>query len=298
MNVEGAAGKKGTLVMVGVGICVGNQTTLSAIAQIKRADVVFAALAGGVAMAWLKGLNGNIVNLGQLYDKGKSRVTTYRQMVDVMVAAVESGSNVCGVFYGHAGFFAWAPHRVIQVLRAKGYQAHMEAGVSALDCLVADLGLDPGARGMQSLDPGEYGCMALETTQFLFYQLKLNPHCLLILWQVGLAGDYQFKGQDIDDNHRGLTILTEQLLAYYPPKHEIILYEAGEMAIEGPKVVRMMLQDLPKATTCSLTTLVIPSIGLAPFDHNVLAQFAIGEQQLIANLVGMTTNPLDKAFEP
>ena len=272
--------------MVGTGICVGNQTTKSAISHIKQADVVYAAVVDGLGLAWLQRLNSNVVDLGELYRADKSRVDTYREMVDLMVAAVESGLRVCGAFYGHAGFFAWAPKQAVKVLRQKGYQAHMEAGVSALDCLVADLGLDPG----------EYGCVALETTQFLFYQQVLNPHCLVVLWQVGLAGDFEFKGQELKNNHRGLAILTEQLLTYYPPKHEVILYRAGVLAIETAKIEPLALENLPNAEVCSLTTLVIPSIGLAPFDSKVLAKFAIDEQQLVANLNGITTKPLDKAY--
>ena len=271
--------------MVGTGISVGNQTTASAIAQIKMADVVYVAVASDMAMAWLKTLNDNIINLGDLYAEDKSRVETYRQMVDVMVEAVKSGLQVCGAFYGHAGFFAWAPHRAIKLLREQGYQARMEAGVSALDCLVADL----------SLDPGEYGCLALETTQFLFYQQVLNPHCLVVLWQLGLAGDYEFKGQEIDNNHRGLAILTKHLLSYYPPKHEVILYEAGVLAIERPRMEKIALEHLPNAKVCSLTTLVIPSIGLPPMDADVLKEFAIDEQKLIENLDGILTEPLNKA---
>ena len=284
MNLTSVKDKQGSIVLVSTGICVGNQTTQSAISHIKNADVVYAAVSADIGMAWLKTLNDNIVNLGDFYADDKSRVQTYREIVEAMVGAVESGLTVCGAFYGHVGFFAWAPHQTVKILRQKGYQAHLEAGVSALDCLVADL----------SLDPGEYGCLALETTQFLFYQHVINPHCMVVLWQVGLAGDYEFKGQQLDCNHRGLAILTEQLLTYYPSKHEVILYEAPVLAIEKARAEVIALVDLPSATVSAITTLVIPSIGLAPFNLQMLARFGIDEQQLLANLDGIASKPLDK----
>src|SRR3546814_12671609 len=41
---------------------------------------------------------------------------------------------------------ALVPHKAIAQARAEGLEAHMEAGVSAEDCLYADLGIDPGGR--------------------------------------------------------------------------------------------------------------------------------------------------------
>src|SRR3546814_21038374 len=55
----------------------------------------------------------------------------------------------------------------------------MEAGVSAEDCLYADLGIDPG----------EVGCQHYEASQFMFYHRRIDPSAYLVLWQVGVAGD-------------------------------------------------------------------------------------------------------------
>ena len=56
------------------------------------------------------------------------------------------------------GVFARVPHKAIAQARAEGFEAHMEAGVSAEDCLYADLGIDPG----------EVGCQQYEASQFMF----------------------------------------------------------------------------------------------------------------------------------
>ena len=92
---------------------------------------------------------------------------------------VRAGKRVCGVFYGHPGVFAWSPHKVIEVARAEGFQAHMEPGISAEDCLYADLGIDPG----------RFGCQHFEASQLLFYERRIDPTAYLVLWQVGLVGD-------------------------------------------------------------------------------------------------------------
>jgi hypothetical protein len=86
---------------------------------------------------------------------------------------------VCGVFYGHPGVFSQAPHRAIEQARREGFQAHMEPGISAEDCLYADLGIDPG----------NVGCQHYEASQFMFYRRVVDPSAYLILWQIGIAGD-------------------------------------------------------------------------------------------------------------
>jgi len=63
---------------------------------------------------------------------GKSRINDLSgEWVNVMMPRWAGGKAGLRVFYGHPGIFAWSPHKVIELARAEGYQAHMEAGVSA-----------------------------------------------------------------------------------------------------------------------------------------------------------------------
>lgn len=273
--------KQGSLVVVGSGISVGGQTTISARSHIQSADIVMAAVASGISMHWIKSHNDNVVSLGSFYQEGKSRAITYLEMIDAIAEQVYLGLRVCAVFYGHPGVFAYPGHKVVEKLSQQGYNAHMEPGISAEDCVIADLGLDPAT----------HGCIAMEASQFLFYQHPLNPHCLLILWQFGMAGDHQFLSQIVDDNRKGLQILFEELLSYYPPNHEIILYEASQLAIQPARIERMALSDLPQSKPTMISTLVIPALGMPPFDHRVLAKFGINAQTLVDNLQGLFEQP-------
>jgi uncharacterized protein YabN with tetrapyrrole methylase and pyrophosphatase domain len=273
MNKE----QKGSLTIVGTGINATRDITDSARKHITQADVVFIAQACPFATHLIESLNNNIVDLAELYEEGKSRVVTYRQMVEHVAQAVYDGKRVCGAFYGHPGVFVYASHRLIRLLHEKGYEAAMEPGISAEDCLVADLGIDPGNSGMQ----------ALEVSQFLFYQHIINPHCLLIIWQVGLAGDFNFDSINAEKFHGGLQVLKEELLAFYPPAHEVILYQAATFVLEKPKIERMPLVELNKYNPGVFSTLVIPSIGMPKYDEKVLARFGISATQLEENLDGL-----------
>ena len=108
---------------------------------IEKADVVFTALSDGIIELWLQRMNSNVRSFQSLYKEGKSRAETYREMIDTMLIEVRAGRRICGAFYGHPGVFALPPHKAIAAARAEGYPAHMEPGVSAEDCLYADLRL-------------------------------------------------------------------------------------------------------------------------------------------------------------
>jgi uncharacterized protein YabN with tetrapyrrole methylase and pyrophosphatase domain len=146
---------------------------------IENADVVFVAVSDAIVELWVKQMNRDVRSLQPYYREGKSWADTYDQMVEAMLVEVRAGKNVCGAFYGHPGVFALPPHEAIRIARLEGYQAHMEPGISAEDCLYADLGIDPGT----------FGCQHFEASQLLFFKRRIDPTAYLVLWQVGVVGD-------------------------------------------------------------------------------------------------------------
>src|SRR4051812_41796661 len=219
-NSVSAESPRGSITSVGMGITLGSHLTPIARNYIETADVVFAALSDHVVELWLERLNPEVRSLQPYYKPGKSRMKTYREWVEVMMTEVRAGKRVCGVFYGHPGIFAWSPHKVIEVARAEGFQAHMEPGVSAEDCLYADLGIDPGT----------VGCQHYEAGQLLFYERRIDPSAYLVLWQVGLVGDRSLARFTTPGAYR--QVLVDVLSKDYPLDHEIILYRAVTLPIQ------------------------------------------------------------------
>lgn len=237
---------RGSLACVGTGITLGSHLTPIARSYIENADVVFIALADQVSELWLRRLNPEVRSLVPYYRPGKSRMTTYREWVDAMMVEVRAGKRVCAVFYGHPGIFAWSPHKAIELARAEGFQAQMEPGISAEDCLYADLGIDPG----------NVGCQHLEASQLLVFERHLDVTGFVVLWQLGVVGDRSLGRFKTPDAYREL--LTERLCDDYPPDHEVIVYCAPALPVEGPRIQRMALRDFPKAEFHGQETLVLP----------------------------------------
>lgn len=244
---ETASSGKGGLVVVGSGIEFGRHASERCLSEIRAAQTVFCVV-DPVALAMIRSLRPDAIDLGVHYAEGKDRRETYREIDNAIMAAVRSGQRVCAVFYGHPGVFADVPHRVIRKARAEGYAARMEPGISAEACLYADLGIDPGQRGVQSM----------EATQLLAHDRALDPESLVLLWQVALSGDLECKRLHADPV--GLQALADRLRRWYADDHEVILYEAAQLPIQQPRADRLPLRDLPKARCELCTTLVIPPL--------------------------------------
>lgn len=237
----------GSLTIVGTGIKAIGQTTLEAESCIRQAEKLLFLIADPLTARWLEQLNPTAESLFTSYVEGKQRWETYLEIVERILTPVREGRKVCAAFYGHPGVFAVPAHRSIRQARAEGYPALMLPGISAEDCLIADLGMDPGWNG----------CQSYEATDFLLFERQIDTRSVLLLWQVGLVGYFEHRAQY---GKGGLALLVEALVAIYGPGHEVTLYEAPQYPVCSPRMDRLALQDLPGASFSAATTLYVPPL--------------------------------------
>ena len=254
--------RQGSIAIVGMGMTLGSHLTPLSRSHIEQADVLFAGLSDNIVEQWLQRMNADVRSLQPYYKEGKSRRKTYEEWVELMMVEVRAGKRVCGVFYGHPGIFAWSPHKVIEVARAEGFRAHMEPGVSAEDCLYADLGIDPGT----------VGCQHYEAGQLLFYERRIDPSSYLVLWQVGLVGDRSLARFTTSGAYR--QVLVDVLAKDYPLDHEIIIYRAVTLPIQKPRIRRIALRDLPFVDVPTEETVVIPPAAELKPNHEIRERLA------------------------
>jgi uncharacterized protein YabN with tetrapyrrole methylase and pyrophosphatase domain len=237
----------GSLVVVGTGIKLIGHTTLETVACIERAEKLLYLVTDPPTAAWLRQLNPTAESLDDTYAEGKSRYRTYEEMTERIVSAVRSGLQVCAAFYGHPGVFVSASHESIRRVRRAGLSARMLPGVSAEDCLVADLGMDPA----------RHGCQSFEATDFLVARRRFDPTSALILWQVGVLGEASVR-KGAPCRPERLEVLTAFLRRHYPPRHSVVLYEAAQFPACDPMVNRIPLERLPQQKVLAMTTLFVP----------------------------------------
>ena len=169
-------------------------------------------------------------------------------MADRILEAVRNDSPVCAAFYGHPGVLVNTAHDVISRARRGGHDARMLPGVSAQDCLIADLGIDLVLTGFQSF----------EATDFLLRKRQCDPSCALILWQVGLLGVAGYYRQHESWNPQGVQLLAKTLVKIYSDKHKGIVYEAPTFPVFEPVIQRVPLSKLNKARITTASLLYVP----------------------------------------
>ncbi len=121
----------------------------------------------------------------------------------------------------------------------------MLPGISAEDCLFADLGVDPG----------DAGCQSFEATRFLLYYREFDTSIPLVLWQIATIG--QREGVS-GPNRRGLEILVDRLMDRYGAHHHVVLYEASPYSVGEPTIKDVPLREIDPEEVTGMATLYVP----------------------------------------
>ena len=251
----------GTLVVVGTGIAVGHLTS-EARGWLEQADKVLYCVADVATERLIQKLNPTAESLYVFYADDKPRSRTYQEMIERILECVRQGVKVCVAFYGHAGIFVNPSHESIRRARLEGHRAMMLPAVSSLDCLFADLGVDPSI-----------GCQIFEATDLLVRKRPIDPSGIVIIWQIGCVGDpgFRFKGYDA----RNLPVLVEYLEQYYGPDYEVVIYQASQYNICDPVIRKLKLKEVSPAVVTAISTMYIPPKRRNPADAEMIRRLGL-----------------------
>lgn len=246
----GADTRTGSLVVVGTGIRAVGQLTVEAIAWMRNADVLLYLVGDPVAEQIVIDLNPKAAeSMAGYYQEHAPRIGTYLAMVERVLRSVREGNLTVTAYYGHPGVFAFPSHESVRRARAEGYAATMLPGVSAEDCLFADLGVDPAIGG----------CQSYEATDFVVNRRLVDPTAQLVLWQVGSVGDATYQRYRYDS--RWFPLLIQRLCEIYPPSHPATIYEASTLPGVAPQISTLPIAYLHHGLTSAATTLYVPPVG-------------------------------------
>jgi len=246
--------KSGYLVIVGTGIKAVSHFSLETIGHIKSADSVFYHANSGVTATYIRELNPSAIDLYEYYGEGKERNVTYVQMAELMLREVRRGRYVVGILHGHPGFFVKAGRRALAIADLEGHATRLLPGISAIDCLIADLRIDPGYVGLQILKASHI--LRKNGTP------ATNNHLALI--QVGSVGDptFSFTGfkRTKFDEFFG------KLISIYGEEQDSVYYVAPIFPEVPPVIVVRKLAEYRERQaldTVNASTLYLPPKGVA-----------------------------------
>jgi precorrin-6B methylase 1 len=258
--------KKGKLIVIGSGIKSIAHFTLESQAHLQQADIVLYAASDPVTDMWIEKQNPNSFDLYQYYGNTRNRIITYTQMIERVMMEVRAGKYVCALFYGHPGVFVTPSHNAIELARREGYEAEMLPGISAEDCLFADLGVDPSIPGLQTY----------EATDLLLRNRTINTDINAIIWQVGCVGDVGFKFHGYANEK--LNVLLDHLDKFYSPDQVVYNYVASMFSMSHSKKDKYKLADFRRPEVAKevtgISTFFIPAAKMT--DSNAEMSKALG----------------------
>jgi uncharacterized protein YabN with tetrapyrrole methylase and pyrophosphatase domain len=201
----------------------------------------------------------SVVDLSALYEPGLDRLTTYKRMAGAALDAALETPPVALVLYGHPLVLSLPSMICMRVGPMLGLRVSALPAVSALDTLMADLGVDPVTSGVQMH----------EATDLLLYRRPIVPGIATVLWQVGTLGT-RLHTENVVNRPERLNDLTRYLLTFFPAEHPTFLV-ASSVTAEPPQIRQIPLAELPgnSPEIDVAMTLYLPPLGPATVDDAV-----------------------------
>ena len=154
----------------------------------------------------------------------------------------------------------------------------MLPGISALDCLFADLGIDQSTTSLQSIG----------ATDLLLRHRQIQTDSHVILWQIGFIGNATIVFGKSTNPY--LPVLVDYLLRYYPPEHELTIYEAPQYAIAAARKEKIPLRNLASAQLTSGSTLYIPPATKTEVDRDIASRLGFDVLERRPEIVAASFN--------
>ncbi len=130
---------KASLTVVGTGIKFLSQMTLEARAYIEKSEKVLFLVNDPALKQWVMKTNQNSESLDDIYFGHEKRLDSYRAITNYILEHLKKPQHLCVVMYGHPAVFSKPALDAVIKAKAQGYDAKLLPGISAEDCLFADL---------------------------------------------------------------------------------------------------------------------------------------------------------------
>jgi uncharacterized protein YabN with tetrapyrrole methylase and pyrophosphatase domain len=133
----------------------------------------------------------------------------------------------------------------------------MVPGISSLDCLLCDLGIDPSK-----------GCQVFEATDMLLRRKMLDTSGHVVILQVSVLGEMAYSPEGYDRRH--LPTLVSYLSKYYPSDFVVKAYYASPLPVAEPVIQEIPIGKLNETKSAVTSTLYIPPLQSGPVHLEML----------------------------
>ncbi|MBW1881018.1 MAG: hypothetical protein JRI25_07210 [Deltaproteobacteria bacterium] len=245
------------ITIIGLGILGIQQVTRETERALDRSNEVLFVDTGIATRAFLEQHCPRITDLyAESYRVRGARLNAYHHMAARTVDAALDHGPVAFAMTGHPLVYAYAPPLIIDMARLLGLTVQVLPGISALDCLFAELVLDPCTHGLQMY----------EATDLLLRRRPLQPDVPTLIWQVGNL-ETRLHTDRMSQPER-FERFREHLLRFYPPQHLVTAYFAAPIPLMPSTVLRFPLLEITDhaATLHPGVTLYLPPVSTRPIE--------------------------------
>ena len=250
--------------IVGLGVLNVDHLTRETERVIRRSNEVLYVDTGIATRAFLEGLCPRVTSLFETsYEEQGPRLNAYHHMAARVLDAALDHAPVTFAMHGHPVVGAYAPFLIRDMARLLDLEVLVLPGVSAMDCLFAELMVDPCVAGMQMY----------EATDLLLRRRPLQADIPALIWQIGCV-ETRLHTTRVSKPER-FERLRSHLLRFYPPEHQATAAYSTPHPLMPSTIHRFALQDISKYAHLLHAgfTLFVPAVHEAPIeDHELLRQ--------------------------
>jgi precorrin-3B methylase len=209
-----------------------------------------------------------------LFDESQAqdggRLEAYHQVAVRVIEAALDGGPVAFAVQGHPLVGAYASPLIVALAAHLGLSARALPGISSLDALLADLGIDPLRTGL----------LIVEATDLLVRLRPITPEVPVLVLEVGTV-ETRLRSTRPSVPAR-FTRLRDHLSLFYPPEHPVTAYFASPHPLMEPWRETFPLASLPDHARVLHpgVTLVIPSSRDRPIQDADLVAKLDSEEHL------------------
>lgn len=251
------------IAVVGLGITGVHHITHEAEETLRRARRTLAADVTPGVLGHLRTVSPAVTDLSGHFRSGAHRAAAYRAVASEVVAAALESAPVCFATYGHPKMYSYPTVLIQRAAAVLDLRVQVLPGISFLDTLLADLGLDPGFDGLQMY----------EATDLLVRRRPLLNDVGCVIAQASVVGNPR-EGQSADHSSQ-LARLQDYLLAYYPEDHDVVMVTSRTHPLLEPLLQKARLGSLARslAHTSYSGTLYLPPVRRRPIADQPLADW-------------------------
>ena len=257
------------ITIVGLGVLNVDQVTGETERAIRRSNEVLYVDTGVATRGFLQEICPKVTSLfATSYQESGCRLGSYDRMAVAVIEAALDHPPVTFAMGGHPIVGAEAPFLIYEMARLLGLEVVTLPGISAMDCLFAELMIDPCVNGLQMY----------EATDLLLRRHPLLPEVPALIWQIGVL-ETRLHTQRRSKPSR-FDRFKAHVLQYYPPIHLVTAYFASQHPLMRSQILQFPMGEIGDYAEQLHAgfTLFIPAARVRPIaDKDLLSRIDCNE---------------------